>query len=135
MSRSRGGSELSSDPIVIGIVLGLVVGKTIGVLAGAWSVTALTRAELLAEIGWRDVVGVAMLSGVGFTVSLLIAELAFDGVRDRSARRPRCWRARCVAGVAGSCHPAPPQPPTIDRRTPPDAVGLGSSNGTGDHRS
>ncbi len=80
------GFDLFSDPIVIGIVLGLVVGKTIGVLAGAWLVTAATRAELAAEIGWRDVAGVAVLSGIGFTVSLLIAELAFEDAQAEPAK-------------------------------------------------
>lgn len=74
-----GGEEVLSDPVVIGIVAGLVVGKTIGVLAGAWTATRLTRAELAPEISWRDVLGVAVLSGIGFTVSLLIADLAFEG--------------------------------------------------------
>ena len=81
-----GGEELLKDPIVIGIVLGLVVGKTIGVLGGAWAVTRLTRAELAPEIGWRDVFGVAVLSGIGFTVSLLIAELAFEGLEKEHAK-------------------------------------------------
>jgi Na+:H+ antiporter, NhaA family len=73
------GSDLLREPVVMGIVLGLVVGKTIGVFGGAWLVTRLTRAELAEGIYWRDVVGVATVSGVGFTVSLLIADLAFDG--------------------------------------------------------
>lgn len=74
-----GGSGLVTDPIVVGVVLGLLLGKTVGVLAGAWVVTKLTRAELDSEIAWRDIVGIAALSGVGFTVSLLIADLSFDG--------------------------------------------------------
>jgi NhaA family Na+:H+ antiporter len=72
-----GGADLWTDPVVIGIVAGLVLGKTIGVWGGAYIVTRLTRAELAAEIVWRDVFGVAVLAGIGFTVSLLIAELAF----------------------------------------------------------
>lgn len=81
-----GGSALVTDPVVIGIVLGLVVGKTIGVLGGAWAVTRLTRAELAAEISWLDLLGVAVLAGVGFTVSLLISELAFDGTAVEAAK-------------------------------------------------
>ena len=73
----EGGAEMLSDPVVVGVVLGLVVGKTIGVFGGAWVVTHLTRAELADGVQWRDIVGVATLSGVGFTVSLLIADLAF----------------------------------------------------------
>jgi Na+:H+ antiporter, NhaA family len=75
----RGGSDLWSDRIVIGIVVGLVAGKAIGVLGGAWIVTRLTRAELAAEISWPDVASVSVLAGIGFTVSLLISDLAFSG--------------------------------------------------------
>ena len=73
------GSGLWSDPIVVGVVVGLVAGKAVGVLGGTWVVTRLTRAELAPEIGWADVAGVSVLAGVGFTVSLLISDLAFSG--------------------------------------------------------
>lgn len=66
-----------SDAAVLGIVLGLVVGKAVGVFAGTWSVARFTSARLDDELAWWDVLGVALLSGVGFTVSLLIGELAF----------------------------------------------------------
>jgi NhaA family Na+:H+ antiporter len=75
----EGGSALARDPVVLGIVAGLVVGKAIGVLGGAWIVTRLTNAELAPGIDWLDLAGVATLAGVGFTVSLLISELAFSG--------------------------------------------------------
>lgn len=81
-----GGGELLRDPVVLGVVLGLVLGKTIGVLGGAWVVARLTRAELSPDIGWRDVGAAAVLSGIGFTVSLLIAELAFTGARAEAAK-------------------------------------------------
>lgn len=81
-----GGHALLSDPVVVGVVLGLVVGKTLGVLGGAWVVTRLTRAELAPGIGWLDLTGVAALAGVGFTVSLLISELAFSGTEIDAAK-------------------------------------------------
>jgi Na+:H+ antiporter, NhaA family len=56
---------------------GLVVGKTLGILGATWAVQRLTRAELADELSWWDVLGLAMLGGIGFTVSLLISELAF----------------------------------------------------------
>ena len=74
-----GGAELLSDPLVIGVLLGLVLGKPIGVLGGAWLITRFTRAELHEEFGWRDLLGVAVVGGVGFTVSLLVSDLAFTG--------------------------------------------------------
>ncbi len=70
-------SALLTGPITIGIVLGLVVGKPLGVLAGAWFVQRFTGARLGGNFAWSDVVGIALLSGIGFTVSLLIGELAF----------------------------------------------------------
>jgi NhaA family Na+:H+ antiporter len=63
--------------VTIGIVLGLFAGKTIGVLGATWLISAFTRADLDDDLSWWDVLGLSMLSGVGFTVSLLIGELAF----------------------------------------------------------
>jgi Na+:H+ antiporter, NhaA family len=65
------------EPVTIGIALGLVLGKAVGVFGGAWLTQKLTRARLADGLSWWDVLGVAMLAGVGFTVSLLIGELAF----------------------------------------------------------
>lgn len=67
-----------ADPISQGVILGLVVGKLIGVFSGAFLVAKLTRAQLSKNLVWGDVAGLAMVSGIGFTVSLLIAELAFE---------------------------------------------------------
>lgn len=56
---------------------GLVIGKPIGVLGTTWLVSRFTGASLDDDLAWRDVLGVALLAGIGFTVSLLIGELAF----------------------------------------------------------
>nr|WP_237526202.1 Na+/H+ antiporter NhaA [Streptomyces sp. SID4913] len=71
-----------SRPETLGVVLGLVAGKTIGVFGGTWLTTRLTKAELNKELAWADVFAVATLAGIGFTVSLLIGELAFAGDDD-----------------------------------------------------
>ncbi len=71
-------ADIIGNPITIGVMLGLVVGKPLGVVATAWLMARFTRAELPPEIRWRDITTVGLLSGIGFTVSLLIAELAFD---------------------------------------------------------
>lgn len=71
--------QLVRDPAALGVVLGLVVGKFVGVLGGAYLVARLTRAALSPGLDWADVAPVGALSGIGFTVSLLIAELAFAG--------------------------------------------------------
>ncbi|QTE30163.1 Na+/H+ antiporter NhaA [Pengzhenrongella sicca] len=84
-----------TDPIAVGILVGLVVGKPIGILAATWLVARFTRAELDDGLAWVDVVGLAILAGIGFTVSLLIGELAFGAgsVSDERAK---------IAVLAGS---------------------------------
>ena len=59
------------------MIAGLVLGKPIGIAAATWLVHTFTRADLDDELAWTDVVGMAMLAGIGFTVSLLIGELAY----------------------------------------------------------
>ncbi|MCZ2816823.1 Na+/H+ antiporter NhaA [Modestobacter sp. VKM Ac-2984] len=70
-------AESLSDPVAIGIVVGLVAGKTIGITGATWLVSRFTRAQLDESLGWPDVIGLAMLAGIGFTVSLLIGALAY----------------------------------------------------------
>ncbi len=66
-----------TDRVTLGVVLGLVVGKTVGVLGATWLVQRFTRAALGDGVSWWDVLGLSLLAGIGFTVSLLIGELAF----------------------------------------------------------
>lgn len=68
-----------SDAVTIGVVVGLVAGKTVGVAGATWLVSRFTRARLDPSLCWPDVLGLALLGGIGFTVSLLIGELAFGG--------------------------------------------------------
>ncbi|WP_063050797.1 Na+/H+ antiporter NhaA [Nocardia arthritidis] len=69
--------ESLTDRVTLGIAVGLVCGKAFGILATTYLTAKLTRAELDADLRWIDVAGVALLGGIGFTVSLLIGELAF----------------------------------------------------------
>ncbi|KOV68475.1 pH-dependent sodium/proton antiporter [Streptomyces sp. MMG1121] len=71
--------DVFTKPETLGVVLGLLVGKTIGIFGGTWLTVRFTRASLSEEIAWADVFAVASLAGIGFTVSLLIGELAFAG--------------------------------------------------------
>ncbi|WP_343230790.1 Na+/H+ antiporter NhaA [Yinghuangia seranimata] len=71
--------DVFTDRMPLGIMIGLVAGKAVGIFCGTYLAARFTRAELNADLAWSDVLGVAMLAGVGFTVSLLISELAFDG--------------------------------------------------------
>ncbi|MEU2281357.1 Na+/H+ antiporter NhaA [Streptomyces sp. NPDC013178] len=71
--------DVFTQPETLGVVLGLVVGKTIGIFGGTWLTVRFTRASLSEDLAWADLFAVASLAGIGFTVSLLIGELAFDG--------------------------------------------------------
>jgi NhaA family Na+:H+ antiporter len=66
-----------SDSVAVGIVVGLVAGKAVGITAATWLVSRFTRAQLDEDLGWPDVLGLSLLGGIGFTVSLLITELAY----------------------------------------------------------
>ncbi len=68
-----------SWPVTIGTVLGLVLGKPIGIALFAWLATRVGVATLPAGAGWRSLVGVSCLGGIGFTMSIFIASLAFPG--------------------------------------------------------
>lgn len=73
------------DPVFVGIVLALVVGKFLGVFLGTYLTARFTRAELDENLAWSDVIGVSLLAGIGFTVSLLIGEIAFEDDPTRDA--------------------------------------------------
>ena len=73
----NGFTKAMSEPITIGIIAGLFFGKTIGVFGSTWLIARFTRADLDDDLEWLDVLGLSMLAGVGFTVSLLIGELAY----------------------------------------------------------
>ncbi len=75
--------ESLKDPVALGIVTGLLVGKTVGITGSTWLLSKFTKAELDDELAWIDVIGMAMLAGIGFTVSLLIGELAFGASSER----------------------------------------------------
>ena len=72
-----GFADALSDPVAVGIVAGLLVGKAVGVGGSTWLLARFTRADLDEDLAWVDVVGLSLLAGIGFTVSLLIGELAF----------------------------------------------------------
>ncbi|WP_333768167.1 Na+/H+ antiporter NhaA [Streptomyces sp. IBSBF 2435] len=70
--------DVFGRPETLGVVIGLVAGKTVGVFGGTWCAARFTRARLNPDLTWPDVFALSTLAGIGFTVSLLIGELAFD---------------------------------------------------------
>ncbi|QQQ64112.1 Na+/H+ antiporter NhaA [Paenarthrobacter ureafaciens] len=65
------------DPVAVGVIAALVIGKAVGVFGTTFLVTKTTRASLDPSTSWIDLFGLALLAGIGFTVSLLIGELSF----------------------------------------------------------
>lgn len=80
-----GGLAAFGERVTVGIVVGLVVGKVVGIMGSTWLLARFTRAELADELSWWDVLGLALLGGIGFTVSLLVGELAFGSGSERDA--------------------------------------------------
>jgi NhaA family Na+:H+ antiporter len=75
--RDFGLSQTISSPISVAIIVALFVGKTVGIFGGTYLVTRLTRASLNPALRWSDILAIGLLAGIGFTVSLLIAELSY----------------------------------------------------------
>jgi NhaA family Na+:H+ antiporter len=70
--------DAATSTVTIGVVVGLVVGKTVGIVAAAWGAVRVGIADLPDGASWRQLVGAGALGGIGFTVSLFVAALAFD---------------------------------------------------------
>jgi NhaA family Na+:H+ antiporter len=96
-----GGTTLLHDPVFLGVVAGLLLGKPSGVLLGAWSVTRITPAELDDSLAWRDIGGVAVVAGVGFTVALLVSDLSL-AAQDAVAAKTGVLTGSVLAGLAGA---------------------------------
>ena len=77
--------EFLASSVAVGILVGLVLGKPVGIVLTSWLVTRFTRARLSEKLSWWDVTTIGILAGVGFTVSLLINELAFKEHHDTSS--------------------------------------------------
>jgi Na+/H+ antiporter NhaA len=72
-------SQAFASPITLGIVVGYIVGKPLGIGGTSWLLTRLTRGRVRPPVGWTGVIGAGAAAGIGFTISLLIASLAFGG--------------------------------------------------------
>ena len=68
-----------TSPITLGILFGYVVGKPLGILGSSWLLTRLSGRRLRPPVGWVAVAGGGTIAGIGFTIALLVATLAFDG--------------------------------------------------------
>jgi Na+/H+ antiporter NhaA len=114
-----------TSPVTLGILLGYVVGKPVGTVGAAWLLERVSRGRLRPPVGWAAVTGAGTIAGIGFTVSLLIATIAFRGTQLQeakvgilsaalgasavtwlvlriTARLPRALRARALVGTSES---------------------------------
>lgn len=91
-----------SSRITLGVILGLVIGKTVGVTVASW-VAVRTRVAILPDgLTWASVVGVALLAGIGFTVSLFVAGLAYDDAALDAQAKLGILVATVIAGLLGT---------------------------------
>ena len=75
-----------TSPITLGILIGYVVGKPVGIIGASWLLARVSRGRLRPPVGWAAVSGVGTIAGIGFTVSILIATLAFSGTELQEAK-------------------------------------------------
>jgi NhaA family Na+:H+ antiporter len=76
--RAVGWSDALASPLTLGVIGGLVIGKFAGISLCSWAAVRIGIARLPAEVRWRHLLGAAWLGGIGFTMSLFIAQLAFS---------------------------------------------------------
>lgn len=100
--RGQGPLAIITDPVFIAVATALVLGKFIGVLGATALVTKITPLRLPDAIGMRDMLPVGFLTGIGFTVSLLITELSFEGRPEMSAAKVAVLGGSFIAAVAGA---------------------------------
>jgi NhaA family Na+:H+ antiporter len=98
----RGGGAAIASTIGLGVIIGLVLGKPIGITLASWLAVRSGIASLPAGVGWRTLAGTAVLGGIGFTMSLFIAALAFgDSAESLTSAKLGTLAASLIAGVAG----------------------------------
>lgn len=88
--------------VFLGVALGLLLGKQLGVFSLAWLAIRLRLARLPAGVGWSHLYGVSVLAGIGFTMSLFIAGLAFDAPAAMAAARQGVLAASAMAALVGA---------------------------------
>ena len=94
-------SDAVSSPVSQGVVVGLLIGKPIGIFAFTWIAVRMRLCELPSGATWAHILGVGLLAGIGFTVSLLIASLALEEAALLDEAKLGVLAASLVAGIAG----------------------------------
>lgn len=107
---------LLGSPVSLGIMFGLFVGKPVGIFAMTWLAVRFRVADLPEGVSWLHVVGAGILGGIGFTMSLFVANLAFAGGDQTAAAKVAILMASVVAGSAGYALLRLVLPPTDEAR-------------------
>lgn len=97
-----GAARVPADPISLGVICGLVFGKPIGIVLFSWLATQSRLATMLTGISWRQIVGVGLLGGIGFTMSLFVANLAFGDTVALELAKVGILAASIISGIAGA---------------------------------
>lgn len=92
-------SRAFTSPITLGILFGFVLGKPVGIVGVSWLVTRLSRGRLRPPVGWAAAAGGGTIAGIGFTVSLLIAGMAFRGEELEEAKIGVLSAALCASAA------------------------------------
>ena len=90
-----------ADPITLGVAAGLFLGKPIGVFLFSWAAVKAGLADLPARVNWRQILGVASMAGIGFTMALFIAGLAFPNAANLEASKLGILGASTLSGLVG----------------------------------
>jgi NhaA family Na+:H+ antiporter len=90
-----------AHPVTLGVIAGLVLGKLVGVSLASWLAVRSGWAQLPDGVTWPQIVGVGLLAGVGFTMSLFVGELAFAEEALRDAAKVGILAASLTAGAVG----------------------------------
>jgi NhaA family Na+:H+ antiporter len=96
-----GAAAAARSPIAWGVVLGLALGKPLGITLASWLAVRAGAADLPSGVGWRHVHGAGWLGGIGFTMSLFVAGLAFADPAGLDVAKLGVFAASLVAGVVG----------------------------------
>jgi NhaA family Na+:H+ antiporter len=95
-------AKILTRPITLGVILGLLIGKPIGITIASWLAVRTGLAALPAGVNWSHIHGAGWLGGIGFTMSLFVASLAFADEAHLTMAKVGIFTASLCAGTVGS---------------------------------
>ncbi len=125
-----GAAGMVGSPITLGVVVGLFVGKPVGILLASWLSIRSGLAALPGRVGWSQLAGVGFLAGIGFTMSLFIANLAFVDPALLDSAKVGILAGSLLSGVMGALlliRRSTPEPPEGGADAPAGGVGPGDA--------